>query len=253
MVAQAEPVITAIAEKIRDGQPLAEEKPGSGFMSKVLNPIMYSVMISAKAFTVTDKCIGCGKCAERCPLNNVTLSDGKPVRGKNCTHCMACIAGCPQEAVECGKKIRGKPDMEQRRVRLSAHQPRHGQPYPECADNSLHHNEFRAAAAVEITDKAEQERGQQQSGAFGLFRAELTAYAKIVAIADTSENAADIFFDAAIAMACPPMTIIFDFCPKSDSTIIIISRRIVNTFFEKTLRGRNISDKQGNDGRKTCD
>lgn len=63
MVAQAEPVITAIAEKIRDGQPLSEEKPGSGFMSKVLNPIMYGVMISAKAFTVTDKCIGCGKCA----------------------------------------------------------------------------------------------------------------------------------------------------------------------------------------------
>lgn len=139
-------------------------------MSNVLNPIMYSVMISAKAFTVTDKCIGCGKCAERCPLNNVTLSDGKPVRGKNCTHCMACIAGCPQEAVECGKKIRGKPDMEQRRVRLSAHQPRHGQPYPECADNSLNQNKFRAAAAVEITDKAEQERGQKaipQGRAFG--------------------------------------------------------------------------------------
>lgn len=78
-------------------------------------------------------------------------------------------------------------------------------------------------------------------------------YQRNFGVDDTSENAADIFFDAAIAMACPPMTIIFDFCPKSDSTIIIISRRIVNTFFEKTLRGRNISDKQGNDGRKTCD
>lgn len=109
ILAQAEPVISAIAEKIRDGQPLAEEKPSSGFMSKVLNPMMYSMMISAKAFTVTDKCIGCGKCVECCPLNNVTLSDGKPVWGKNCTHCMACIAGCPQEAIEYGKKTQGKP------------------------------------------------------------------------------------------------------------------------------------------------
>lgn len=109
ILAQAEPVISAIAEKIRDGQPLAEEKPSSGFMSKVLNPMMYSMMISAKAFTVTDKCIGCGKCMECCPLNNVTLSDGKPVWGKNCTHCMACIAGCPQEAIEYGKKTQGKP------------------------------------------------------------------------------------------------------------------------------------------------
>lgn len=105
---EAEPKILEIAEAIRDNQPLPVEQPGKAVMSRILNPIMYSVMISARGFTVTDKCTGCGKCEARCPLNNVTLVNGKPTWGKNCTHCMACIAGCPAEAVEYGKKTQGK-------------------------------------------------------------------------------------------------------------------------------------------------
>lgn len=105
----AEPIIVKIAETIRDQQILPKEQPGKAVMSKVLNPIMYSMMISAKGFNVTDKCTGCGKCADRCPLNNVKIENGKPSWGKNCTHCMACIAGCPAEAIEYGKKTQGKP------------------------------------------------------------------------------------------------------------------------------------------------
>lgn len=105
---EAEPKIVKIAQTIRSKQELPKEQPGKSIMSKVLNPIMYSMMISAKGFTVTDKCIGCGKCVNRCPLNNVTMSEGKPSWGKNCTHCMACIAGCPAEAIEYGKKTQGK-------------------------------------------------------------------------------------------------------------------------------------------------
>lgn len=106
---EAGPKITAIAEKIRDGQALPQEQPGKSFMSNVLNPIMYAMMISAKGFYVTEKCSGCGKCEQRCPLNKVKLTNGKPVWGKDCTHCMACIAGCPGEAIEYGKKTQGKP------------------------------------------------------------------------------------------------------------------------------------------------
>ncbi len=106
---EAEPKIVKLAETIRDKQILPKEQPGKAVMSKLLNPIMYSMMISAKGFIVTDKCTGCGKCEERCPLNNVKLINGKPVWGKNCTHCMACIAGCLAEAIEYGKKTQGKP------------------------------------------------------------------------------------------------------------------------------------------------
>lgn len=106
---EAEPDIIKIAEAIRDNAVLPKEQPGKAVMSKVLNPIMYAVMINAKCFAATNKCTGCGKCVERCPLNNITLKDGKPVWGKTCTHCMACIAGCPAEAIEYGKKTQGKP------------------------------------------------------------------------------------------------------------------------------------------------
>ena len=46
---------------------------------------------------------------ELCPLNNIHLESGRPVWGKNCTHCMACICYCPKEAIEYGKKSKGKP------------------------------------------------------------------------------------------------------------------------------------------------
>lgn len=105
----AKPKITAIAEAIRDKQRLPEEQPGKAMMSRVLNPVMYSLMISAKGFRATDRCSGCGGCVTRCPLNNIRLADGKPAWGKNCTHCMACIAGCPREAIEYGKKTAGRP------------------------------------------------------------------------------------------------------------------------------------------------
>ena len=106
---EAEPKIISIAETIRDKQLLPKEQPGKAIMSKVLNPIMYSMMISAKGFRATEKCTGCGTCAPRCPLNNIKLTNGKPVWGNQCTHCMACIAGCPSEAIEYGKKTAGKP------------------------------------------------------------------------------------------------------------------------------------------------
>lgn len=109
VLTEAKPKINALAEAIWQKQLLPKETPGNGLMSTVLNPIMYAMMISAKGFWVTDQCTGCGQCQSRCPLNNVKLTAGKPVWGKNCTHCMACIAGCPAGAIEYGKKTQGKP------------------------------------------------------------------------------------------------------------------------------------------------
>lgn len=78
-------------------------------MSGAVNPIFYKEIVKADAFTVSDACIGCGKCAQRCPLNNIRLNKDKPVWGSNCTHCMACICYCPKEAIEYGKRSVGKP------------------------------------------------------------------------------------------------------------------------------------------------
>ena len=79
------------------------------FMSGPVNPVFYRFFVKADAFRATDACIGCGRCVELCPLNNIRLENGKPVWGKNCTHCMACICYCPKEAIEYGEKSKGKP------------------------------------------------------------------------------------------------------------------------------------------------
>ena len=78
-------------------------------MSGSVNKMFYSLFVKADAFNVDGKCIGCGKCEKICPLNNIKIQNGKPVWGKECTHCMACICHCPTEAIEYGKKSIGKP------------------------------------------------------------------------------------------------------------------------------------------------
>ena len=111
IVATAEPDIDRAIAAIQANQPFAPTRNNfyDRFMSGPVNPIFYKFFVKADAFTVSDACISCGQCAKRCPMNNVTLKDGKPVWGKNCTHCMACICYCPVSAIEYGKKSVGKP------------------------------------------------------------------------------------------------------------------------------------------------
>lgn len=111
IVAKAEPSIDRAIAAIQSNQPFAPTRNNlyDRFMSGPVNLIFYKFFVNADAFTVSDACISCGQCAKRCPMNNVTLKDGKPVWGKNCTHCMACICYCPTSAIEYGKKSVGQP------------------------------------------------------------------------------------------------------------------------------------------------
>ena len=111
IVAKAEPNIDCVIASIQSNQPFAptRNKLYDRLISGPVNPIFYRFFVKANAFTVSDACISCGQCAKRCPMNNVTLKDGKPVWGKACTHCMACICYCPVSAIEYGKKSVGLP------------------------------------------------------------------------------------------------------------------------------------------------
>ena len=111
IVAKAEPSIDRAIAAIQRNQSFAPTRNNlyDRFMSGPVNPIFYKFFVKADAFTVSDACIGCGQCVKRCPMNNITLKDSKPVWGKNCTHCMACICYCPKEAIEYGKKSVGQP------------------------------------------------------------------------------------------------------------------------------------------------
>ena len=111
IISKADPVIEHIARKITAGEKLPSEKDSLYYriLSGVVNPLFYPFCVKSKLFKADDKCTGCGKCAQNCPLNNINIMDGKPVWGKTCTHCMACICYCPTETIEYGRKSKGKP------------------------------------------------------------------------------------------------------------------------------------------------
>ena len=82
---------------------------GAGrFMSRAANPFFYQFIIGKPGFHRDSRCVGCGKCAAVCPLNNIAMEDGRPKWGGSCTHCMACVHRCPHQAVEFRKITVGK-------------------------------------------------------------------------------------------------------------------------------------------------
>lgn len=107
---KAGPHIAALAEQIRAGQPL--EKPPVSLSGKLksgpVNPLFYAFCVHDKGFTVSSRCVSCGKCALRCPLNNIAMVEGKPAWQGHCTHCMACIGGCPTGAIAYKAKSEGR-------------------------------------------------------------------------------------------------------------------------------------------------
>lgn len=111
IVAQAEPEIDRAIAAIAKSQAFGPTPKHllNRFLSGPVNPFFYTAIVKDKAFTASAACNGCGQCVKRCPLNNITLPDGKPLWGGRCTHCMACICYCPTEAIEYGKKSAGKP------------------------------------------------------------------------------------------------------------------------------------------------
>lgn len=111
IIKNADIVIKNIVDVIKHNGTIPKKKADifAKVNSSMVNTIFYPLFVSAKKFYATDACIGCGKCTEICPLNNISLKEKKPVWGDRCTHCMACICKCPKEAIEYGSKSKGKP------------------------------------------------------------------------------------------------------------------------------------------------
>ncbi|MDD5680738.1 MAG: EFR1 family ferrodoxin [Candidatus Omnitrophica bacterium] len=63
---------------------------------------------SDKNFWVTDDCTSCGLCAKVCPVNNITMNNGRPEWQHHCEHCMACLQWCPVEAIQYKKNTVGR-------------------------------------------------------------------------------------------------------------------------------------------------
>jgi len=47
----------------------------------------------------TQKCSGCGRCAELCPLGNIEIINEKAAQKGKCTMCYRCFSSCPNQAL----------------------------------------------------------------------------------------------------------------------------------------------------------
>ena len=111
IIVRANGTIDSIAADIKSGKSFAKPpvKLADRVSSGIVNRAFYPMFVKAKKFRAGNACIGCGKCAALCPTKNIRIDGGRPVWGDSCTHCMACICRCPAEAIEYGRKGRGKP------------------------------------------------------------------------------------------------------------------------------------------------
>lgn len=85
--------------------------------TRIIYPWFIRNAMSPKEFHSTDSCISCGKCAAKCPLDNITMlpvntaasrTKKRPSWGDNCAGCLACYHVCPRHAVMYGKSTRDK-------------------------------------------------------------------------------------------------------------------------------------------------
>jgi len=64
----------------------------------------YAVAKLMPAVVDEEKCLGCGKCVESCPIGAISLNeDGLAIVDKEkCEGCLKCAKACPNEAITVG-------------------------------------------------------------------------------------------------------------------------------------------------------
>lgn len=102
--------IKEIAHKIKSAYAIDDVVCGSWAWVKtaIIYPYFKRFCMSPRPFHATESCIGCGKCAKACPLNNILMEGNKPQWSNNCALCLRCYHLCPTQAIEYGKATKGK-------------------------------------------------------------------------------------------------------------------------------------------------
>jgi ferredoxin len=110
LLRKAETKIDTAVTKLKNGKP---DKDGLGFFAHIAGFFGQRLWFYGKTASYKekpnvnkDKCIGCGKCAELCPMKNIIVRDKKAISGKRCTLCYRCFNHCPTKALTIlGKKV----------------------------------------------------------------------------------------------------------------------------------------------------
>lgn len=103
LVAAAEDKIKQAAVRIKEGNPPRE---GLGVLYHLMGLFGQRLYFGHKTKHYTDKlkidqkqCVGCGKCAELCPMGNIVVDNGTAEAGGMCTMCYRCVNTCPRQAI----------------------------------------------------------------------------------------------------------------------------------------------------------
>ena len=60
----------------------------------------------SRKLKISDSCVGCGLCASRCPMGNLSIKDGKALSAGRCAMCYRCISLCPHKSITLlGKEV----------------------------------------------------------------------------------------------------------------------------------------------------
>ena len=61
---------------------------------------------SSKVKIHSQKCVGCGKCVNLCPMRNLRMEENMTVAEDRCTMCYRCVNTCPKQAITLiGKRV----------------------------------------------------------------------------------------------------------------------------------------------------
>ncbi len=108
-IEEAAPRLDAIAASIENNGPdLPVRLPWSWAKSKIVYPWFVRFAMSPRPFKSNEGCTGCGACSRLCPMDNISMHEGKPKWGDKCALCLRCYHSCPRHAIAYGKASDGK-------------------------------------------------------------------------------------------------------------------------------------------------
>lgn len=122
IVEQAEPELQKVLTQLKAGQqfPAPRENLYDRFMSGPVNPVFYRFFVKADAFRTTEACIGCGKCVELCPLNNIHLETESRSGAKTAPTAWHASAIAPKRPSSTAKRAGESPGITLKRWKESS-------------------------------------------------------------------------------------------------------------------------------------